>query len=87
MRRFWRRRAENADGLPPRPKSQRLIVAAVALATTLLIGAGLIAPHLDFLRARREAAQPKPCAPGQTRDCVGGTMGVIVAPPAPSASR
>jgi hypothetical protein len=49
-----------------------------------VIGVLVIGPHLDFLRARREAAVPKPCAPGQTRGCIGGTMSVIVPPAAAS---
>jgi hypothetical protein len=74
------------DGLPPTPRTQRLLVAAAAVAITLTIGLAIISPHLDFLRARSVADPVRPCAPGQTRDCVGGTMGVIAAPSAAPAS-
>lgn len=83
IRRFWRPSAD--DGLPPAPRAQRLLMAAAALEVTLVIGAGLMMPHVEFLRARQTADALKPCAPGQPRDCVGGVMGVIVAPPASSA--
>lgn len=72
------------DEMPAPPARQRLLVAAAAVAITLVIGVLMVGPHLDFLRARREAAVPKPCAPGQTSGCVGGTMSVIVAPAAAS---
>lgn len=84
IRRLWRRRADD-DGLPPAPYGQRLLVAAAALAVTLVIGAGLVMPHVEFLRTRQTSDALKPCAAGQTRECVGGAMGVIVAPPASSA--
>jgi hypothetical protein len=83
IRPFWRRRVDDA-GLPPPPRGQRLLVAGAAIAITLAIGAGLLMPHLDFLRTRRSADALPPCAPGQTRDCVGGAMGVLVAPAASS---
>jgi hypothetical protein len=83
IRKFWRRR-RNPDDLPPAPASRRLGLAAAAVAITALLGMGLLGPHLDFLRAKRGAEQPRPCAPGQTADCIGGRMGVIVAPAASS---
>jgi hypothetical protein len=82
IRSLWRRRDDG--GLPPTPRGQRLLVAAAALAVTLVIGAGLVMPHVEFMRHRQAADALKPCAPGRTRDCVGGAMGVIVAPPASS---
>ncbi len=82
----WLRRRRD-DGLPPPSRRQRLIVAAAAVALTALIGAGILAPQIEHMRARQRAAQPKPCAAGQTHDCVGGAMSAtIVAPAAPAAS-
>jgi hypothetical protein len=81
-----RRDRGGSDGLPPTSRTQRLLVTAAAVAITLTIGLALVSPHLDFLRARSVADPVRPCAPGQTRDCVGGTMGVIAAPSAASAS-
>jgi len=82
LRRWWRRQAE--DALPPTPRGQRLMVAAAAIGVTLLIGAGLLLPHLEFRRIQQASDALKPCAPGQSRDCVGGTMGVILTGPASS---
>jgi hypothetical protein len=81
IHRFWRRRdGRDPGGLPPAPRGQRLLVAGAAIAITLVIGAGLLMPHIEFLRHRQTADALKPCAPGQTRNCVGGTMRVIVTP-------
>jgi hypothetical protein len=62
------------------------MIAAAAIAITLLIGLAILAPHLNSLRERDRAAAPKPCAPGQTQNCIGGTMGVVIVAPA-AASR
>lgn len=89
--RWLRRRSADDGGLPPPSRRQRLIVAAAALALTAVIGAGILAPQLALMRAKQHAAQPRPCAAGQTRDCVGGTMSATVVAPAapatPAASR
>jgi hypothetical protein len=82
----WLRRRVEGDDLPPPPARQRLIVAAAAIALTAVIGAGMLAPQIEHMRAKQRAAQPKPCAAGQTRDCVGGTMSAtLVTPAAPAA--
>lgn len=60
------------------------MVAAAAIVITLVIGTGLLLPQLEFQRIQQASEALKPCAPGQSRACVGGTMGVIVAPPASS---
>jgi hypothetical protein len=91
--RIARRRGERFRPTTPR---QRLAILAAAIGTTLLIGGAMLAPHVDYLRAKLARAPappvapppPAPCAPGQTEGCVGGTMGVIVvSPPAAPASR
>ena len=45
--------------------------------------------QLRLMEAKRSppAATARPCGAQQTEGCVGGTMGVIVAPAAPGASR
>jgi hypothetical protein len=80
-----RRPPADSDELPRTPRATRVLIAVAALTITLVIGIGLLAPHLAFVRAQRSADPVRPCAPGQAADCVGGTMGVIVAPPASSA--
>jgi hypothetical protein len=60
---------------------------ALALAVTLILGTGLLRPQLELMRAKHDAAQPRPCAPGQARDCVGGTMEAVIVAPRASAPR
>lgn len=85
--RFTRRRGPR---FKPTTRRQQLVIVAAAVAVTLLIGTAMLSRHVEFLRAkyaRRDAAEPPRCAPGQTQDCVGGTMGVIVVPPASAPGR
>lgn len=70
--------------MPATPARQRLVVALLAVITTVVVGLALIGPHLAFLRRQADAAAPKPCAAGQTQGCIGGTMPVIVLPPGPA---
>jgi hypothetical protein len=86
--RWLRRRSDDDDDneLPPPSRRQRLIVAAAAVGITVAIGAALLAPHFESMRAKQLGAQPKPCGPGQTRDCVGGTMNAVIVAPAASAA-
>jgi hypothetical protein len=72
--------------MPRPPARQRLLVAAAAVAITLGIGAAMLKPQLEYLRARRLADQPKPCGQGQTSGCVGGTMNAVIVAPAASAT-
>lgn len=83
--RWWRRR-QGDDELPPVSPRQRLIVAAAAVLTTLAVVAAMLAPQLELMRAKQQAAQPRPCAPGQTRDCIGGALDATIVAPAASAS-
>jgi hypothetical protein len=73
----------------PFTRRQRLLIVVLAVGTTLSIGVAMLAPHVDYLRAKlmRRTADVPPCAPGQTQGCVGGTMGVIVVAPPASAPR
>jgi hypothetical protein len=85
IRRFWRR--QEPDGLPPTPRGQRVLLAGAAVVMALAIGFALLMPHVEFLRWQRAADPVRPCAAGQSKDCVGGTMGVVVvAPPASQAA-
>ena len=73
----------------PFTRRQRLLIAVMAVtATTGILGSMLVA-HVDYLRAKLALgrAEVPRCAAGQTEGCVGGTMGVIVMPPAAPASR
>ncbi|MDH4060972.1 MAG: hypothetical protein OEU94_09185 [Aquincola sp.] len=79
----WLRRRRD-DDLPPPSRRQRLIVAAAAVVVTAALGAALLAPQLELMRAKQRAALPKPCAPGQTSGCVGGTMNAAIVAPGPS---
>ena len=73
----------------PTTGRQRLVIVGLAVATTLTIGGAMLSRHVEYLRAKlmREDAEPPRCAPGQTTGCVGGTMGVIVVPPASAPGR
>lgn len=82
----WRR----GPHFRPTTPRQRLVIVAAAVGTTLLIGTAMLSRHVEYLRAKlahRAASEPPRCAPGQTQGCVGGTMGVIVVPPASAPGR
>jgi hypothetical protein len=72
---------------PYRPTSgrQRLIILALAIAMGITVMLVMLGPQLRFMQADhdRKSADKPPCQPGQTADCVGGTMGVIMAPETP----
>ena len=82
MRIRLRRRKAAADELPPASPRQRLLVALAAVLITLVIGGAMLAPQLESMRHKWQAAQPKPCAAGQERGCIGGTMPLIMLPAA-----
>lgn len=70
---------------PTRPR-QRLMLLGAAVATALLLFAGLLAPHIRYIRHKldmRHAPLPA-CAPGQTSGCLGGRQGVMLLPAAPA---
>ncbi len=73
----------------PTTGRRRLVIVGLAVAMTLTIGGAMLSRHAQFVGASqlRENAEPPRCAPGQTTGCVGGTMGVIVVPPASSPGR
>ena len=68
----------------PFTRRQRLLIAAMAVGTTLTIGVSMLTPHVAYLRARLAMKPPEvpACQAGQTTGCVGGTMGVILIAPA-----
>lgn len=84
--RWLRRRSDDANQLPPPSRRQRLLVAAAAVAITVAVGAAMLSPQIELMRAKQRTAQPKPCAPGQTRDCIGGAMNALIVPQAASAA-
>ena len=74
----------------PTTSRQRMVIVGLAVATTLAIGTAMLARHVEYLRAKKArtlAEEPPRCAPGQTQGCVGGTMGVILVPPASAPGR
>jgi hypothetical protein len=85
IRRRGRRSGDRFEHFEPFSRRQRLLIVALAVGTTLAIGVAMLAPHVDYLRARLalDRADKPACAAGQTTGCVGGTMGVIVVPVAP----
>lgn len=100
MRRQYRRspapaavaHVKPSDDLPryqPLTRRRRLLLLGVAVATAMLVLWLMLRPQLRLMEAKRAmpAAPATPCGAGQTEGCVGGTMGVIVAPAAPGASR
>ncbi len=77
------------DPFRPVNRRQRLVIALLAVGTTLAIGVGLLAPHVDYLRAqlKRLMADVPACAPGQLRGCTGGIQDVfVVETPAPASA-
>ena len=82
----------SADDYQPLPRRRRLLLLALAVATASSVLWLMLQPQLRKMNAQaaqRAASSPGACGPSQTEGCVGGTMGVIVAPapqPAPGAS-
>jgi hypothetical protein len=79
----WLRRRRDGD-LPPPSRRQRLLFAAAAVAITAAMSAAMLSPQYELMRAKQRMAQPAPCAPGQTRGCIGGTMDATIVGPAAS---
>lgn len=66
---------------------KRALILLLAVTTALTIVYVLLIPPTPVPRvAPQPPADVARCAPGQTKDCVGGTAGVIVAPRSASAS-
>jgi len=83
---------KSADEHPryqPLTRRRRLLLLGVAVATAVLVLWLMLRPQLRLMEAKRSppAATARPCGAQQTEGCVGGTMGVIVAPAASGASR
>jgi hypothetical protein len=86
----------SADPYRPSSGRQRLVILAVAIAMAVLVMVAMLSTHVRFLRADKarqaaDAAASTPadtpaCTGARTQGCVGGTMGVIAAPPAASAA-
>lgn len=73
----------------PVSRRRRLLIALLAVATAVVVIWLMLQPQLRKMQAEqaRKGADAPRCD-GQRQDgCVGGTMGVIVAPTAASASR
>lgn len=68
----------------PLTRRRRLLLLGVAVATAMLVLWLMLRPQLRLMEAKRNqpAAKALPCGAQQTEGCVGGTMGVIVAPAA-----
>lgn len=85
-------RSDLSDAPPryqPLSRRRRLLLLGVAVTTAVLVIWLMLRPQLRLMEARRTpaaapASAPQPCAAQQTAGCVGGTMGVIVAPAAAS---
>jgi hypothetical protein len=67
----------------PLSRSRRLLILLLATATAVAIVMTLLDPPAGVRRTRR---LPAPCAPGQSRDCIGGTVAAYGVPPGPAAS-
>ncbi len=87
-------RRSTDDAYRPVSGRRRLLLLVLAVATAGVVLWLMLQPQMRKMQAdaqrRSERASPQPCRDGQTDGCVGGTMGVIVAPaaaPAPAASR
>jgi hypothetical protein len=74
------------EEFPPTPWRRRLLILLLAVGTALTIAVLMLVPPGGI---RRKLPLPPPdaarCAQGQTQDCVGGTVQVIVAPAASAA--
>lgn len=77
------------DDFRPLSRRRRLLIVALAVATAVAVVLLMLGPQQRAMRSshERKAAGPQPCSARQTEGCVGGTMGVIVAPGAAAASR
>jgi len=83
-------RPDPGDALPryqPLSRRRRLLLLGVAMATAVVVIWLMLRPQLRLMEAKRTqvapaASAPLPCGAQQTEGCVGGTMGVIVAPAA-----
>lgn len=77
--------ADDAPRYRPLTRRRRLGVALLAVATALTLILMMLervgAPEIPRAPA---AAAPAPCAPGQTRGCVGGRADVILVPAVPA---
>lgn len=73
----------------PLSRRRRLLLLGLAVATAVVVIWLMLRPQLRLMEAKRTqpAAHALPCGAQQTEGCIGGTMGVIVAPAAPGASR
>ncbi len=78
------------DELPRLPWRRRVLVVLLAVGTAVTVVLSLLDPPGGVKRHPPPPAAPLPdtarCAPGQTQGCVGGSVQVIVAPPAAPAS-
>lgn len=71
----------------PLTRRRRLLIFGLAVATALCVGALLLDPPGGVQRKRLRPAPPAACAEGQTSNCVGGKVEVIVPRTAAAASR
>lgn len=75
---------------PYRPVSRRrrLLIGGLAVATAVVVILLMLQPQLRAMRAEqaRKGADVERCRGDRQQGCVGGTMGIIVAPPAPAAA-
>lgn len=65
---------------PRPPWRRRLLMVALAIAMGWAVVTTMVDPPGSIKRNPPPRADAPACAPGQTRDCVGGTAAVIAAP-------
>ncbi len=82
-----RRLHHSVDPFPATPWRRRLLLVALAVGMGWMVVTTMVDPPGSLKRNPPPRLDAPRCTPGQTEGCVGGTVSVIVAPPAPAASR
>lgn len=86
---MMKRRTDPVEAYRPVSRRRRLLIGGLAVATAVVVILLMLQPQLRAMRAEqaRKGADVERCDGERQQGCVGGTMGVIVAPPAASGAR
>lgn len=80
------RRPDKHAGYRPTGLRTRLLIVALAVVTAGVVMYAVLDPQARLERSKRPPADRPMCKPGQSEDCVGGKVDVIIIAPAPPAS-
>lgn len=82
-----KRDSEVFEKFPSTTRRRRLLMLALAVATAGAVLYGVLERPGGLHGPKAAPAGPPLCSSGQTRDCVGGQVDVIQAPPASAGAR